>query len=178
MGIVRGHRGALKVYSEPGKGTTVKVLLPAAKDQPLGEGGRRARGEAEWQGKGGVLLVDDEETIRALGRMMLERLGFEVFTARDGREAIETYERWKERIHLVLLDLTMPHMDGEEAFRELRRIAPEIPVILCSGYTVHEISARFAGKGMTGFLQKPYTLADLRKQLQAVPLPGQSPWNA
>lgn len=172
MGIVRGHRGALKVYSEVGKGTTFKILLPALKNASPGGPGQPAPGEPEWKGRGGVLLVDDEETIRALGRMMLERLGFEVFTAGDGREALEVYERWRERIHVVLLDLTMPHMDGEEAFRELRRIAPEVPVIMCSGYTVHEISARFAGKGMTGFIQKPYTLAELRKQLQAVPLLG------
>ncbi|MHC1744177.1 MAG: response regulator [Syntrophobacteraceae bacterium] len=168
MGIVRGHHGALKVYTEVGKGTTFKILFPAVKDDSTASACKEASSESQWQGRGGVLLVDDEETVRALGRTMLERLGFEVLTARDGREALDVYEQSKDRIDLVLLDLTMPHMDGEETFRELRRIAPAMPVIMSSGYTEHEISARFAGKGLAGFIQKPYTMQELRKRLLCI----------
>ncbi len=169
MGIVRGHHGALKVYTELGKGTSFKILFPAVKDDPLAASCREAASEAEWRGQGSVLLVDDEETVRALGQTMLERIGYTVFTAGDGREALDVIEQSKERIDLVILDLTMPRMDGEEAFRELRRIAPNIPVVLSSGYTEHEISARFAGKGLAGFIQKPYTMQELRRRLLGIP---------
>jgi two-component system cell cycle sensor histidine kinase/response regulator CckA len=167
VGIVRGHRGALRVYSEPGKGTTFKMRFPAAKagtGAPLGEVNASA---ADWQGMGTVLLVDDEEAIRALGARMLASLGFEVLTAADGREALSLYAEHRGEIALVLLDLTMPHMDGEEALRELRLIDPEVRVVMSSGYTESDIAPRFAGKGLVGFLQKPFTLAQLEEQLRA-----------
>ena len=115
-----------------------------------------------------MLLVDDEETVRALGRRMLESLGLGVLTANDGKEALEIARREGDRIDAVVLDLTMPHMNGEETYRELRRMNPDVRVILSSGYSEHEISPRFAGKGLIGFLQKPYTLAALREQLLKV----------
>lgn len=168
MGIVRGHNGALKVYTEVGKGTTFKVLFPAVKDDSIAASCADSSSESQWQGHGAVLLVDDEETVRALGQAMLERLGFQVLTAGDGREALAVFEQSKDIIDLVILDLTMPHMDGEEAFRELRHVAPALPVIMSSGYTEHEIAARFAGKGLAGFIQKPYTLQELRKRLLTI----------
>ncbi|MBN1346598.1 MAG: PAS domain S-box protein [Phycisphaerae bacterium] len=167
LGIVRGHRGALKVYSEPGKGTTFKMLLPAV-DLPA----EPLRGEADaphaWRGAGTILLVDDEETIRTVAKRMVARLGFEVLTAADGKECIEIFHANADRVVCVLLDLTMPRMDGEETFRELRRIRPEVRVILSSGYNEQDAINRFAGKGLAGFIQKPYQARALTAKLREV----------
>ncbi len=123
---------------------------------------------SEWCGSGTVLLVDDDETILGIGRLMLERLGFSVLTAGDGREAVEIYSFRGKEIALVLLDLTMPRMNGEEAFRELRRIDPDVRVVLSSGYSEQEIAARFAGRGLAGFIQKPYQVERLRETLKQI----------
>ena len=97
---------------------------------------------------------------------MLERMGFEVIQAADGHEALNEYQRHANRISLVLLDLTMPGMDGEETFRALRRISPTVPVVMSSGFTEQEITARVAGQGLAGFLQKPYSLATLQEKIR------------
>ena len=168
LGIVRAHKGALKVYSEPGKGTTFKILFPAlTKEQEVARP-PESSSLANWRGKGTILLVDDEESLIALGGRMLEHLGFDVLTASDGREAVDLYRKRAGEIDLVLLDLTMPHMDGGEAFGELRRINPDVRVILSSGYSRDDVAGRFAGKNLAGVLQKPYTLAKLTESLSAV----------
>ncbi|MDS4068742.1 MAG: ATP-binding protein [Candidatus Competibacter sp.] len=171
LGIVRGHKGALKVYSEPGKGTTFKVLFPAVQQERPPVTRPSEVKPVDWKGTGTILLVDDEESVRTLGSRMLERIGFKVLTAVDGREALEIYRSGHDEIALVLLDLTMPDLDGEETFRELRRIDPKVRVVMSSGYTESEITPRFAGKRLTGFLQKPYTITALMDCLRG-PLSG------
>ena len=168
LGIVRGHKGALKVYSEPGKGTTFRVLFPASAQAGEALLEDAIEPGSEWRGTGTVLLVDDEEPILAVGRLMLERLGFSVITAWDGREAVEIYRTRGKEIAFVVLDLTMPRMNGEEAFRELRRIDPGVQVFISSGYSQWEISARFSGKSLAGFIQKPYQMAVLRDVLKGL----------
>jgi CheY-like chemotaxis protein len=111
------------------------------------------------------LLVDDEETVRAVGTRMLERLGLTVITANDGVEAVEAYRQHLDAISCVVLDMTMPNMDGEQAFKEIRQMDPNACVLLSSGYNRQEILERFAGKGLAGFIQKPYQLAELRETL-------------
>ena len=168
LGIVRGHKGALRVCSEPGQGTTFEINFPAAQ----GVAGVLADAEApeteDWHAEGTVLLVDDEEPIRALAGRMLSHLGFTVLTAADGREAVEVYRRHKGDISLVVLDLTMPQMDGQETFRELRTLDPGVRVVMSSGYTEQEATAHFSDEYLAGFLQKPYTMAELIEQLRAV----------
>jgi PAS domain S-box-containing protein len=170
LGIVRGHQGVLKVHSEPGKGTTFKVLFPAMPQDSKTT--LPQQGEARptaWKGAGTILLVDDEESVRITGNRMLERNGFRVLTAADGREALEIYRARRDEIALVLLDLTMPDLDGEETFHELRRIDPNVRVVMSSGYTESEIIPRFAGQPLAGFLQKPYSTTALMDCLR-VPL--------
>ncbi len=166
LGIVRGHKGGIKVYSEPGRGTTIKLLFPSIPDALREEIHEEPAGDGKWQGKGTVLLVDDDETVRAVGRQMLERLGFKVLTANDGSQGVASYHEHTAEIDCVLLDLTMPHMDGEETFREMRRIHSGVRVILSSGYNEQDVIQRFAGKGLAGFIQKPYTLEPLRAAIQ------------
>ena len=165
LGIVRAHKGALKVYSEQGKGTTFKILFPALTDGEEATRSPEPSSLADWQGQGTILLVDDEESLIALGARMLEHLGITVLTAADGLQAVELYRERGKEIDLVLMDLTMPHMDGAEAFGELRRLNPDVCVVLASGYSHEDVASRFAGKGLDGVLQKPYTLAKLREAL-------------
>lgn len=167
LGIIRGHRGAIKVYTELGKGTTFKVLFPCS-DQapvPLTEEQKRI---AAWHGDGAVLIVDDEESIREVASAMLENLGIEPLTAADGVEGVEMFKQHHERIRVVLLDMTMPKMNGEDAFSEMCRIDPEVKVILSSGYNEQDATNRFAGKGLAGFLQKPYSEEELTAKLSEI----------
>jgi two-component system cell cycle sensor histidine kinase/response regulator CckA len=167
LGIVRGHKGAIKVESTKDRGTTFKVLFPAASIQAEPCLVRDSSAD-KWTGEGMILLADDEETVRMLGKKMLERCGYKVLMAKDGTEAIRLYRTHKDDITCCILDLTMPHMDGEETFRELRRIKSDVRVIVSSGYNEQEITERFFGKGLSGFLQKPYQIKELSAKLKEV----------
>jgi len=160
LGIIRGHHGAVKIYSEPGKGTTFKVLLPCL-DEPAADARKQKAADEEWHSSATVLVVDDEETARTIAKRMLGPAGLTVLTAADGCEAIEVFREHAGEIDAVLLDLTMPHMGGEETFTELRRIRPGVRVVLSSGYTEEDAVGRFAGKGLVSFIQKPYSRAGL-----------------
>ncbi|HUI69426.1 MAG TPA: PAS domain S-box protein [Spirochaetia bacterium] len=166
LGIVQGHNGAIKVYSEPEKGSTFKLLFPAVEASP-----RELRHDVacgEWQGHGTLLLVDDEEHVRNVARQMLEHLGFCVLMANDGRGAVEALRAHRDDIVCVILDLTMPTMDGEEAFRQMRQMVPSLKVILSSGFNEQTIIQQWVGRGLAGFIQKPYHLSTLELKLREV----------
>jgi PAS domain S-box-containing protein len=160
LGIVRGHQGAIKVCTEPGRGTSFKVLFPQSGDAPAAREGEPERAEAAHR-ETTILIVDDDEGVLDVAKTMLQRNGHTVLTAVDGRQGVELYRRHADEIDLVLLDMTMPQMDGEEAFGELRRIRSDVRVILSSGYSEQDATNRFAGKGLAGFIQKPYRSAKL-----------------
>lgn len=162
MGIVRSHRGALKLYSEVGHGTTFKVLLPI--DDPDGPSSLdpdAVERTAIVTAQIGVLVVDDDDTTRAVARRMLVMAGYTVHLASDGDEALGVYREHHDDIQVVLLDLTMPRLDGSATFTELRRQDPGVRVVLTSGYNEREATSHLIGKGLAGFIQKPYRYKDL-----------------
>jgi PAS domain S-box-containing protein len=169
LGIIRGHKGAIKVYSEPGKGTTVKVLFPcgeaALDDADITIGDEGALTPQRRQQGGTILIVDDEETVRAVAKQTLASHGFNVLVAEDGKEGLSVFREDPGGIALVLLDMTMPRMGGEETFSEMRKIRPDLPIVLSSGYNEQEATRRFAGKGLAGFIQQPYRPTELVQKL-------------
>ena len=167
LGIVRGHNGAIKVYSEPDKGTTFLVLFPAMEGHAdEADAGSEEGGKLLWKGSGTVLLVDDEAPVRAVGKRMLNRAGFDVLLARDGEEGLELFRQRAGEITCVILDVTMPNMDGEECYRRIRELRTDIPVIISSGYTEQLVSDHFIEQPPAGFIQKPYVLANLVETLR------------
>jgi CheY-like chemotaxis protein len=160
LGIVRGHRGRITVASTPQKGSTIEVLFPCSTRLPWDEAESDRREPP--RGQGTVLVVDDEPGVRTLARRALESAGFQVYTAEDGRKGLELFAQLRHETVAVLLDLTMPRMDGMEVLAELRRLAPYVPlVVVMSGYSELETSRRFAGMSANGFIQKPFRPHDL-----------------
>jgi len=167
MGIVRGHAGAITVRTGPGTGSAFTLLFPTC-DEPAAARPPAAEARGQWRGHGTILLVDDEESVRKVGRQVLERMGFRVRVAADGRSAIEELRAHGEEVRCVILDLSMPTMDGAEAFREMRRVRPEVKVMLSSGYDEQHVVQEFDGKGLAGFIQKPYQVATLEAKLREI----------
>jgi PAS domain S-box-containing protein len=178
LGIVRAHGGAVRVESELGRGTRIGVALPALagageSDAPAGgaegtgerRGGRRRRAAGD---RPHVLVVDDEPGMRSMARRVLERAGFEVHLASDGREAVEAFREMPARFAAVLLDLTMPRLDGEAALREMVAIRRDVRVVLSSGHASAEVVERLGDLPVAGFLKKPYDAASLRTLLRSV----------
>ncbi|MBI3447511.1 MAG: response regulator [Acidobacteria bacterium] len=171
-GIVRGHLGAIALRSAPGQGTNFKVFLPAT-------AGAREAGDvvpnqtvrpAPVLGpkeSGTILVVDDEEGVRAVAESILRSMGFDVLLAEDGRKGLDVFGDHRDVIDLVILDLTMPEMDGEEVLKEIHRVSPEARVVLSSGYSETDVIKRFAGKGIAGFIQKPYRVESFLETLRA-----------
>ncbi|MBN1475718.1 PAS domain-containing protein, partial [Candidatus Sumerlaeota bacterium] len=159
LGIVRGHSGALIVESEVSQGTTFRVIFPRASEEtssPMGTTPESRETGPGWSGEGTVLIADDESGVRDLARRVCEKRGFDVLCAVDGRDAVEIFKARSDEIALVLLDMTMPRMDGVEVFDEMHRLQPDIPVILSSGFSEQEAIHRFGDRGLAAFIQKPY----------------------
>lgn len=161
LGIIRGHGGAIRVYSETGHGTTFKILLPAAgrpENHPA-----TARAAAGDLGGHRVLVIDDEEHVRRVAARALATWGIDVVTAANGAEGIELLGADEGRIVLVLLDLTMPGLSGAETFMGIHEIRPGLPIVVMSGYNEYDVADRLPAHGRAGFVQKPFQLVELRE---------------
>jgi len=167
QGIVRGHKGAIYVSSQPGEGTLFKILFPAS-DMVVREASptSSALDHAGGQAKGTVLIIDDEEMIRESAAAMLEDLGYDTLSAVDGLDGVEVFRQHQHDIIAVLLDMTMPRLDGAGCFQALLQIDPNVQVVLSSGYNEQDATAHFSAQGLAGFLQKPYHPDSLRDAMQ------------
>ncbi len=164
LGIMRGHRGAIKVESEEGLGTTFTLLLPAASTAatPVDAGPP----QAAWRGSGTVLVIDDEPTVRAVTARALRAFGFDVIEAGDGVEGLERYAENRDRVVAALIDMTMPRMNGIETLRRIRELNPGVALIMMSGYSEQDTMAEVGADPRSGFVQKPFELAALRETLR------------
>jgi two-component system, cell cycle sensor histidine kinase and response regulator CckA len=172
LGIVRGHRGAIGVRSEAGKGTTFTILLPVPPEVRRAE---RISGHTSFDyesyGGGTILVADDEEGVRSLVASVLEQAGYTVELARDGGEVVTRLRELGDQIRLVILDLTMPTLGGAEAATELRRLRPDIPIIAMSGYGDIELMEHFGQAGVDDFLPKPFSPDQLAAKVRAALAP-------
>ena len=178
LGIVRGHGGVIKVASVPGR-TVFELLFPCATpavpDTASEMTGSEAAGVVAPQvrGREAVLVIDDESAVRIFAQRVLERVGFTVLTAANGREGLEEFGRRRQEIVAVLVDLTMPQLDGMDVLRELHAVAPDTPVLIMSGYSEHEVSTRLAGTAVGAFIQKPFHSRELLARMFQL-LPGRT----
>jgi CheY-like chemotaxis protein len=167
LGILRGHGAGMQVTSELGRGSSFRLCFPAT-----GEGPAALVPPAEATPsqplRGLVLLVDDEDIILQTVEAALRVLGLEVITAKDGLEALERFKQTHPRPDLVLMDITMPCMDGREAFRVMHQLDPTVPVVLSSGYTERDSLQTLSGEAPVAFIQKPYQIRELRQVIQRV----------
>jgi CheY-like chemotaxis protein len=164
-GIIRSHDGIITVRSEIGAGTTFAIYLPSSEKEITKETGFD---DELLFGTEGVLLVDDEIMITDVGERLLERLGYVVYTANNGKEALEIFDDKRDQIDLVILDMIMPEMNGGEVYNRLKARDAEIKTILSSGYSADGEAAEILGRGCDGFIQKPYSLNNFSKKLREV----------
>ena len=166
LGIVNGHHGGIKVRSQEGEGSCIRVIFPVSR-QPLSEVITPSLGRSQVKElRGTVLVVDDDPLVRRAVTVMLEELGLDVLTANDGVEGVEQFCKYEKRINLVLLDLTMPKMDGRECFARLKQIKSDLPVLISSGYSKEGIGELFSGTDIAGFIHKPYSLQTLEEKIK------------
>ncbi len=178
-GIVRSHRGGIRIFSQLGEGTVFTLIFPA-RGRPDVSKGCPAPGDHVFVAmeRTKVLLVDDEEGLRSLMAIALEEAGCTVFQAGDGEEGMAQFRRHGHEVDVVVLDLTMPRLGGDEVFRRIRASRPEMRIILCSGYTEEDIARQFDGLGLSGFIEKPFTPSELIEKISSVlaeGFPGQEP---
>jgi CheY-like chemotaxis protein len=160
LGIMRAHKGALKVETAPGEGTEIRLLFPVgkAKNEILESviGARVQLGEELRDRELMVLFADDEPEVLAVAEHYLSKCGCKVLSAQNGRVAVELFERYSDRIDIAVLDVAMPELDGNEAFRLIRREKPDLPVLMCSGYTEQHLAVLEEASSISAFLAKPY----------------------
>ena len=164
-GIIKNHGGIITTYSEKGTGTTFNIYLPISAKEFIQE---EEFAEQLSQGSETVLLIDDEEMIVDVGRQMLEKLGYKVLTAKNGKEAIEIYQKNKEKVDIVILDVIMPGLSGGETYDRLKKIDHNVDVLLASGYGINRQISEILERGCNGFIQKPFNMKQLSRKIREI----------
>ncbi|HCY84973.1 MAG TPA: sensory box histidine kinase/response regulator protein, partial [Desulfobacteraceae bacterium] len=164
-GIVKAHRGAIRVSSEPGKGTEFNIFFPVIEERPKIE--VRAKEDAS-SGHERILFVDDDRAIAEMTKESLERLGFNVNAFLDPLEALESFKADPQRFDLVITDMAMPNLTGEKLAQRVLAIKPDIPIIICTGYSATIDNEKAKQMGVAGFLMKPVTLSTLSKTIRKI----------
>ncbi|TLN20503.1 response regulator [bacterium] len=161
-GIIKGHSGKISIESAPEKGTTFRILLPVTQPDSTKELSEIQYVDVgvpeDGAGSKTLLLIDDEPSVRMVGKEMLESAGYKVLAAADGVEGLDIFATHKNEISLVILDMTMPRMDGAETLRRIKAIAPKVPVLLSSGFSEENISGYEGEIRPAGFVKKPYRM--------------------
>ncbi|MBT6502163.1 MAG: response regulator [Deltaproteobacteria bacterium] len=164
-GIIKNHNGIINVYSETNKGTTFNIYLPASEKHAA----KKARSPKEiLKGSETILLVDDEDMILDAGNQMLEIMGYNVLIGGSGKEAIETYKKNQRQIHMVILDMIMPDMGGGAVYDEMKKMNPDVKVLLSSGYSIEGEATEILARGCNGFIQKPFRIIKLSHEIRKI----------
>jgi CheY-like chemotaxis protein len=165
-GIIKSHGGYINVYSEKGRGTIFTIYLPASEKKVPKE--NETASAAIIKGSGTILLIDDEKMILDVGIELLEELGYKVQSAMRGQEAIDVFQKDRGNIDLIIMDMIMPGMSGGETFDRLKKIDPDIKVLLSSGYSINSQAAKILQRGCDGFIQKPFNMNQLAEKVQGI----------
>jgi CheY-like chemotaxis protein len=164
-GIVKSHGGYISVYSEQNRGTTFTIYLPASEKEAVVE---KKVPTKMIKGSGTILLIDDEEMILEVGGEMLTELGYYVIPVMSGKEAIRVFQKDRDRIDLIIMDMIMPGMGGGETFDHLRDLKPDVKVLLSSGYSINGQATKILQRGCDGFIQKPFNMNQLAEKIQKI----------
>ncbi len=165
LGIVGSHRGAIVVESECDKGSCIRVYVPSTHKRPTPVKPHVPR-DTPWRGSGTILVIDDEAVVRNLSSKILENVGFATMSAENGREGLACFREHHHKLSAVILDLTMPHMDGSEAYAEIRRIDKHMPLLISTGFSQENTMPKFANDPKIRFLQKPYRAVALLEKIR------------
>jgi CheY-like chemotaxis protein len=164
-GIINNHGGIIDVYSEPGHGATFSIYLPASDKEIT----KDKKPSADLlKGKETVLLVDDENMVIDVGKEMLTALDYKVMVAANGKEAVKIYEKNRDKIDIVVLDLVMPDMGGGEVYDRIKEMNPKVKVLLSSGYSIDGQAHEILRRGCDGFIQKPFNIKELSRELRDI----------